>query len=87
MVGESRNFGINGSFGSAEKKFCISLSEPNTKFCLIFHYSANGSFLFVHGKEFFTFKANNEDVNFKAQFFHRVISYGQKYLMTKNNIN
>ena len=43
---------------------------------MILRYSANGSFFFVHGKEFFKFKANNENVNFPAQFCHRGISYG-----------
>ena len=68
MLGDGPTFGINGSFGSLEKKFSINFSKANTKFCLSFHYSDDNSYLFVNGKEIFKFKANNKNVNFPTQF-------------------
>ena len=56
--------GINGSFGSAEKKFSINFIKANTKFCLSLHYNAHNNYLFVNGKEIFKFKAGNKNVNF-----------------------
>ena len=41
---------INGSFGSAEKKFSINFSKANTKVCLSLHYNADNSYLFFNGK-------------------------------------
>ena len=34
LIGEGPNFGINGSFGSVEKKFSISFSKVNKKIYL-----------------------------------------------------
>ena len=61
-------FGINGSFSSPEKKFGISFSKANTKFCLRLHYNGDNSYLFVNGKEIFKLKADNKNINFPAQF-------------------
>ena len=33
VLGENRTYGINGSFGSPEKKFNINFTKANTKFC------------------------------------------------------
>ena len=60
MLGEDPNLGINGRFGSPEKKFCVNFSKANTKFCLSLHYKADNSYLFLNGKEAFEFKANKE---------------------------
>ena len=57
--------GVNGSFGSPEKKFSINFSKSNTKFCLNLHYNADNSYLF----EIFKFKADSKNVNFPTQFF------------------
>ena len=65
---------INGSFGSPEKRFSINFSKANTKFCLILHYNADNSYLFVNGKTILKFKANNE--NFPTQFCFGSISNG-----------
>ena len=46
LLGEGTTFGINGSFGSPEKKF----SKANTKLCLSLHYNADNSYLFFNGK-------------------------------------
>ena len=64
VLGEGPTFGINGSFGSPEKRFNINFSKANTKFCLSLHYNTDNSYLFVKGKEIFKFKADNINVNF-----------------------
>ena len=64
MLGDGPNFGINGTFGSREKKF----SKVNANFCLVLHYNTDYSYLFVNGKEIFKFKGNNKIVNFPTQF-------------------
>ena len=56
VLGEGPSFGINGRFGSPEKKFSINFSKANTKFCLSLHYNADNSYLFVNEKEIFKFK-------------------------------
>ena len=52
--------GINGKFGSPEKKFSINVTKANTKFCLSLHYNADNYYLFVNGKKIFKFKADFE---------------------------
>ena len=63
LLGEGPTFGINGSFDLLEKKFSISFSKANTKFCLSLHYNADNSYLFVNGKKIFKVKADNKNVN------------------------
>ena len=63
VLGEGPTYGINGSFGSLEKKFSINFSKASTKFCLSFYYNGDNSLLFVNGKEISKFKANNKNVN------------------------
>ena len=50
ILGECPIYGINGSFGSSERKITINVSKENTKFCLSLHYNANNSYLLVNGK-------------------------------------
>ena len=50
------------------KSFNINFTKANTKFCLILHYNADNSYLFVNGKEIFKFKADSKNVNFRTQF-------------------
>ena len=71
ILGEGPAFGINGSFGSPEKKFSIKdkQSKAKGKFCWSLHYNGDNSYLFVNGQEMFKFKANNKNVNFSTQFF------------------
>ena len=76
ILGEGPAYGINGSFGSPEKKFDINFSKVNTKFCLSLHYNVGNSYLFVNVKEIFKFKADNKNVNFPTQFCLRSISNG-----------
>ena len=37
VLGEGPTYGINGSFGSSEKKFSNNFTKANTKFCLSLH--------------------------------------------------
>ena len=53
VIGEGPTYGINGGFGSPEKKFIINFSKGNAKFCLSLHYNCDNSYLFVNGKEIF----------------------------------
>ena len=76
ILGEGPTFGINGSFGSPEKKFEINFSKVNTKFCLSLHYNHVNSYLFVNGKKIFKFKAGNKNVNFPTQLYLRNICNG-----------
>ena len=43
VLDEGLTLGINGRFGSLEKKFSINFSKANTKFCLSLHYNADNS--------------------------------------------
>ena len=43
MLGEGSAYGINGSFGSPEKKFIINFSKWNTKLCLTLNYNADNN--------------------------------------------
>ena len=60
ILGEDPTYGVNGSFGSPEKKFNINFTKANTKFCLSLNYNGNNSYLFVNGKEIFKIKADNK---------------------------
>ena len=76
ILGLSPTFGINGSFDSPDKKFTMNFTKANTKFCLIFRYNTDNSYLFVNGKEIIKFKANNKNVNFPTQICSGSISDG-----------
>ena len=60
--------GKSKSKGVPEKKFSTSFTKANSKFCLILHYEADNSYLFVNTKEIFKFKANNKNVIFLTRF-------------------
>ena len=51
VLGQGPPFGINGSFGSAEKNFGSNFSEANTKFRLILHYNTDNSNFFINEKK------------------------------------
>ena len=78
MLVEGPTYGINGSFGSPEKKFRVNFTKANTKFCLRLDYNADNSYLFVHGKDIFKFKSDNKNVNFPTQFCLGRMSNGFK---------
>ena len=48
ILGEGPSFGINGSFGSPDKKISINFSKGSTKFSLSLYYNADNSYLFVN---------------------------------------
>ena len=76
MLGEGPPDDINGTVGTAKKKFSINYSRAKTKFWLSLHYNGGNSYLFVNGKEIFKFKANNGNVNFPTQICLGSISNG-----------
>ena len=47
---------------SAEKNFSIKFTEHSEKFCLSLYYNAANNYLFVNGKELYTFKAKNSEI-------------------------
>ena len=65
---QSPSYGIDGSFGSPEKKFNINFSKGKIKFSLNLHNNADQSYLFVNGNEIFKCKADNKTVNVLTQF-------------------
>ena len=76
MLHKPPTYGINGRFGSPEKKFDINFTKANTKFRLSLHYSADNSYLIVNGKEIFKFKADNKNCKFPTYFCIGSISNG-----------
>ena len=60
---EGLTFGVNGKFGSPEKKNSINFTKANTKFSLSLNHNADNSYLFVNGKEIFKFKADIKNFN------------------------
>ena len=40
ILGEGLTFGINGGFGTSEKKIEFNFTKAKTKFCLSLHYNA-----------------------------------------------
>ena len=76
MLGEGLTFGINGKFGSPEKKVSINFSNGNIKFCLSLHFNFDNGYLLVNGKEIFKFKTDNRNVNFATRFCFGSISNG-----------
>ena len=75
-MGLGPTLGINGSFGSPEKKLSIFVTKENIKSCLSLHYTADNSYLFVNGKEIIQFKAGNKIINFLTWFCLGSISDG-----------
>ena len=62
VLGEGTTYDINGSVGTAGKKFSINFSETRTKFCLSLLFNGGNSYLFVTRIEIYKFKADNENV-------------------------
>ena len=76
ILGEGPTYVIIAAFGSLTKTCNIYFTKTNRKFCLVLHYNADNSFLFVNGKEIFKFKDDNENVTFSTQFYLGSISNG-----------
>ena len=76
ILGEGPTYGVNGSFGSPEKKFNINNTQANTKFCFCLHCNADNSYLFVNGKEIYKLKVDNKNANFPTQFCRGSTSNG-----------
>ena len=50
ILDKGPTFGINGIFGSPEKKFSINFTKANTKFCLSLHYNVDNTYLLIEKK-------------------------------------
>ena len=89
MLREGDTSGINGSFGTPEKKFSINYSKAKTKFRLSLHYNSGNSYLFVKGKKFISLKQITKistlQMNFvlEAYLINLTISRQKKYLEKK----
>ena len=73
VPGEGPACGINGSFGSPEKKFSINFSKENTKFCLSSHYIGDNSYFLLMKKKSLSLKPI---INFPIQLSLGSISNG-----------
>ena len=69
VLGEDPTFGINGSFGSSEKKFSINFSKANAIFYMSLHYNADNSYLLVNGKKYLSLKPTIKLLIFQLNFF------------------
>ena len=76
MHGEGLTYGINGSFGSPQKRFSINFSKANTKFCLSLHFNGDNSCFLLMERKSLIFEIDNENINFPTQFCLRSISNG-----------
>ena len=47
VLGEGSTYGVNGRFGSPEKKFSVNFTKANTKFGLNLNYNGDNIYLFV----------------------------------------
>ena len=72
ILGEGTTYGINGSFGSPEKKFSINFTKANTKCCLSLHCNAHNSYLFVHERKSLNLKLAIKMLTFQVSFFLEV---------------
>ena len=66
MLGEEPTYGINGRFGTPEKKFSATFTKTRATFYLSLDYNYDNGYFF-NGKEMYKFKADNKNVNFPTQ--------------------
>ena len=65
VLSEGQTEGINGSVGTAEKKYSINFSKANTNFYLSLHYNGDESYLYVNKINYkFKVKSNISWYNF-----------------------
>ena len=63
ILGEGPTQGLYDTTLTVEKKYSISFTEHNKKFCLSLHYNGANSYLFVNGVEIHKFKAKDSETN------------------------
>ena len=86
IVGEGLTYGITGSFCAPEKKFGISFTKANPKFCFCLHYNSDDSCFFVNEKKSLSLKLTIKMLTFQLIFISEaclmdlVILSLQKYL-------
>ena len=61
ILGKSPIQGLDHTL-SAEKICSINFKVTKKKFCLSLYYNAANNYLFVNGKELYTFKAKNSEI-------------------------
>ena len=62
VLGKEFIQGVNGTTIYAEKMYSTNFTVTNKSFYLSLHYNGDSSYLFVNGKEFANFKANDSEV-------------------------
>ena len=67
MSGKGSTYGINGSFGSPEKKVSIDFSKANTKSCSSLHNGDN-SYLLLMEKKFLSLKPTIKMLTLQLNF-------------------
>ena len=68
ILGEGPTYGINGSFGSPEKKLSINFTEANTKFCFSLHYNDDYSYCLLMEKKSLSLKPTIKMLTFHRNF-------------------
>ena len=63
ILGEGPTQGLYDTTLTVEKKYSISFTKHNKKFCLSLHYNGANSYLFVNGVEIHKFKAKDSETN------------------------
>ena len=69
VLSEGPTLGIEGSFGSAEKKFSINFSKTNTKSGLSLHYNADNVICLLMEKKSLRLKPTIKMLTFQLNFF------------------
>ena len=73
VLGEGPIYGINGSFGSPEKKFTVSFTKANTKCCLVLHFTLLIIVVYLlMQKKYFSLKPTIEMLIFQLNFVSEV---------------
>ena len=62
ILGEGRTQGLDDTTLTSEKKYSISFTENNKKFCLSLHYNESNSYLLVNGAEIIEFKVKDSEI-------------------------
>ena len=68
VLGEDPTFGINGNFGSPDKKFSINFSKANKKFSLSLHFIADNNYFLLMEKQSLSLKSTTKMLTFQLNF-------------------
>ena len=85
VLGEGPIYGINGSFGSPEKKFTVSFSKANTKCCLVLHFTMLIIVVYLlMQKKYFSLKPTIEMFIFQLNFVSEVFLSSIRFINTES---